>query len=153
MGDSRVTLTQLMLPTHANAFGNVHGGAIMKMVDETAAIAAMRFSQRPCVTLAIDSLTFRQPVHVGELVSCEAFVTYAGRTSLEVAVKVHAENPISGEVTHTNSAFLVFVALDDLGRPYPVPELALTNDEEKRRFQEGYERQQHRLRVRRNSDG
>lgn len=142
---SRVTLTQLMLPHHANGLGHVHGGAIMKMVDETAAIAAMRHAQRPCVTVAIDSMTFRERVEVGELLSCTAMVNYVGRTSMEVGVKVSAENPITGETTHTNSAYLVFVALGDDDRPCAVPELALDSDDDKRRFEEGEERQQYRL--------
>ena len=142
---SRVTLTQLMLPHHANGLGHVHGGVIMKMVDETAAIAAMRHAQRPCVTVAIDSMTFRERVEVGELLSCTAMVNYVGRTSMEVGVKVSAENPITGETTHTNSAYLVFVALGKDDRPCAVPELILQSDNDRRRHQEGEERQQHRL--------
>jgi len=142
---SRVTLTQLMLPHHANGLGHVHGGVIMKMVDETAAIAAMRHAQRPCVTVAIDSMTFRERIEIGELLSCTAMVNYVGRTSMEVGVKVSAENPITGETTHTNSAYLVFVALGEDDRPCSVPELTLDSDEAKRRYEEGAERQQYRL--------
>jgi acyl-CoA hydrolase len=134
-----------MLPQHENAFGHVHGGVLMKMVDETAAISAMRHAQRPCVTVAIDSMTFRDHVDVGELVSCTARVTYVGRTSIEVGVKVSSENPITGETTHTNSAYLVFVALGEDGRPCGVPELELTTEEEHRQFEEGKERQAYRL--------
>ena len=100
-----------MTPEHSNGFGNVHGGVIMRIVDEAGAICAMRHAQRPCVTIAIDSMTFREPVHVGALLMCEARVSYVGRTSIETAVRVHAENPITGETTHTNSAFVVYVAL------------------------------------------
>jgi acyl-CoA hydrolase len=142
---SRVTLTQLMLPHHANALGHVHGGVIMRMVDETAAIAAMRHAHRPCVTVAIDSMTFRERVEVGALLSCTAMVNYVGRTSMEVGVKVSAENPITGETTHTNSAYLVFVALGEDDRPCTVPELTLESDDDRRRFEEGEERQQYRL--------
>ena len=142
---SRVTLTQLMLPHHANGLGHVHGGVIMKMVDETAAIAAMRHAQRPCVTVAIDSMTFRERIEIGELLSCTAMVNYVGRSSMEVGVKVSAENPITGETTHTNSAYLVFVALGEDDRPCAVPELILDSDEAKRRHEEGVERQQYRL--------
>lgn len=142
---SKVTLTQLMLPEHANAFGNVHGGVLMKMVDEAGAICAMRHAQRPCVTIAIDSMTFRQPVHVGELVNCSATVNYVGKSSIEVGVKVQAENFISGETTHTNSAYLVYVAIDERGKPTPVPGLELLTDEERRRFRAGEQRQKHRL--------
>jgi uncharacterized protein (TIGR00369 family) len=150
---SEVTLTQLMLPSHANAFGNVHGGVIMKVVDETAAISAMRHAQRPCVTIAIDSMTFREPVHVGQLLSCSARVQYVGRTSIEVGVHVVAENPITAETTHTNSAFAVYVALDDSGRPCEVPPLALSTDDERRRHAEGERRQRRRLEHRRDSAG
>lgn len=134
-----------MLPEHANAYGNVHGGEIMKVVDEAGGIAAMRHAQRPCVTIAIDEMTFVSPVHVGELLACTASVNYVGRTSLEVGVKVHAENPITGEVTHTNSAYLVYVAIDDDGRPTEVPPLALETDEDHRRYDEAKQRQAERL--------
>lgn len=142
---SEVTLHQLMLPEHGNALGNVHGGMIMKMVDEAGAIAAMRHAQRPCVTIAIDSMTFRQPVHLGELLVCHARVTYVGRTSIEVTVQVHAENPITGEVTHTNSAHLVYVALREDGRPAKVPQLEVSTEEDQRARAEGELRQQERL--------
>jgi len=142
---SRVRLHQLMLPEHGNALGNVHGGLIMKMVDEAGAIAAMRHAQRPCVTIAIDSMTFRQPVHLGELLVCDARVTYVGRSSIEVSVQVHAENPMTGEVTHTNSAHLVYVALGEDGRPCEVPPLELVTDEDRRAHNEGVLRQRERL--------
>lgn len=142
---SQVTLHQLMLPGHANAYGNVHGGTIMKMVDEAGGIAAMRHAGRPCVTIAIDSMTFHSPVHVGELLCCEATVDWVGRSSLEVRVHVHAENPVTGQITHTNSAYLVFVAIDEAGKPCQVPQLLLENDEERRRFQEAEERRKRRL--------
>ncbi|MFO7181696.1 MAG: acyl-CoA thioesterase [Pseudomonadota bacterium] len=142
---TRVTLHQLMLPEHANALGNVHGGLIMKMVDEAGAIAAMRHAQRQCVTVAIDSMTFREPVHLGELLVCDARVTYVGRTSIEVTVHVHAENPITAVTTHTNSAHLVYVALGDDGRPCEVPRLVLETDEDRRAWEEGELRQKERL--------
>jgi uncharacterized protein (TIGR00369 family) len=142
---TRVTLHQLMLPEHANAHGNVHGGTIMKVVDEAGAIAAMRHAQKPCVTIAIDSMVFKQPVHLGELLVCDARVTYVGRSSIEVAVQVHAENPITGVTTHTNSAHLVYVALDDAGGPAPVPPLELVTDDDRRAWEDGELRQRERL--------
>lgn len=145
---SRVVLHQLMLPEHANAYGNVHGGVIMKIVDEAGAISAMRHAQRPCVTIAIDSMTFREPVHVGHLLSCESTVNYVGRTSIEVEVLVHAENPVTGALTHTNSAFLVYVALDDAGKPCEVPGLILESDRDRQRSEEARQRQELRLRRR-----
>lgn len=145
VSESRVTLNQLMLPAHANAMGNVHGGEIVKMADEAAAICAMRHAQRPCVTVAIDSVSFHSPVHVGELLSLEATLIYVGRTSMEVRVDVHAENPISGVLTHTNSAHFVFVALDDSGAATPVPELDLITDDERAQFAEAKARQATRV--------
>jgi len=142
---SRVTLHHLMTPAHANPLGNVHGGVIMSLVDEAGAIAAMRHANRACVTMAIDSMTFREPVHVGALLMCEARVSYVGRTSIETAVRVHAENPITGQTTHTNSAYVVYVALGDDGRPAPVPELELETDEDRELFAAGRARQQHRI--------
>lgn len=134
-----------MLPEHANAYGNVHGGLIMKMVDETGGIAAMRHAQRPCVTVAIDEMSFVSPVHVGELLCCKASVSHVGRSSLEVGVHVHAENPITGETTHTNSAYLVYVAIDDEGHPCPVPALILETEEDRRRAKAAEARQAVRL--------
>jgi uncharacterized protein (TIGR00369 family) len=142
---SQVVLHQLMTPEHSNGFGNVHGGVIMRIVDEAGAICAMRHAQRPCVTIAIDSMTFREPVHVGALLMCEARVTYVGRSSIETSVRVHSENPITGETTHTNSAFVVYVALGDDGRPCPVPELELHTEEEHASFAAGIARQRHRV--------
>jgi uncharacterized protein (TIGR00369 family) len=134
-----------MLPAHANPMGNVHGGVILKIADEAAAICAMRHAHRQCVTVAIDSVSFHSPVHVGQLLALEASLTYVGRTSLEVRVRVHAEDPIRGTITHTNSAYFVFVALDEQGQVAPVPPLELETDEERLLFAEGSERQ--KLRV------
>ncbi len=141
---SEISLNQLMLPEHANALGNVHGGVIMKMVDEAGAIAAMRHAQKPCVTIAIDSMTFKQPVHVGDLMLCKARVTYVGRSSIEVQVLVHAENLLTRAVTHTNSAFLVYVSLGNDGKPAGAPPLLLETDEDRAFANAGTERQRHR---------
>lgn len=149
---SRVMLTQLMLPEHANAYGNVHGGTIMKMVDEAGGIAAMRHAGRPCVTVAIDSMTFHSPVHVGELLGCEASVDWVGRSSLEVHVHVTAENPVTGQITHTNSAYLVYVAIDEAGQPCEVPQLLLETSEDQRRFQAAEARRKRRLEERNRGD-
>lgn len=142
---SRVTISQLMHPEHANLLGNVHGGWIMKLVDEAGALASMRHAQRKVVTVAIDSLVFRQPIRIGDLVILNAEVTYTGRTSLEVEVDVQAENPITGERTHTNTAYLVYVALDDEGRPTTVPPLEAETEEERQRLEQARERQERRL--------
>jgi len=142
---SQLVLHQLMLPEHANAHGNVHGGVILRMVDEAGAICAMRHARRPCVTISIDSMTFRQPVHLGELLICTANVTWVGRSSIEVRVLVHAENPITGVISHTNSAYVVYVALGDDGRPATATPLELTTDEERASFSAGAARQAHRI--------
>ena len=142
---SRVTLSQLMHPEHANLLGNVHGGWIMKLVDEAGALACMRHAQKKVVTVAIDSMTFRQPIKIGDLVILTAEVTYTGHTSMEVEVQVAAENPITGERTNTNTAYLVYVALDDKGRPSSVPALIVETKEEKERMEQAKKRQAHRV--------
>jgi uncharacterized protein (TIGR00369 family) len=143
--DSQVTLNHLMLPEHTNPLGNIHGGVIMKLVDEAAGLCAMRHAQKPAVTVAIDSMTFHSPVQMGNVLTLQASLNWVGHTSMEVGVRVVAENPLTGECTHTNSAFLVYVALDTNGRPSPVPPLLLETDEEKRRWSEAEIRQQRRL--------
>lgn len=134
-----------MHPEHANLLGNVHGGWIMKLVDEAGALACMRHAQRKVVTVSIDSMVFRQPIRIGDLVILKAEVSYTGRTSLEAAVEVLAENPITGEQTHTNTAYLVYVALDDEGKPTAVPPLLAETEEEKQKMRQAQERQQRRL--------
>ena len=142
---SRITLSQLMHPEHANVLGNVHGGWVMKLVDEAGALACMRHAQRKVVTVAIDSMTFRQPIRIGDLVILNAEVSYVGRTSMEAEVHVIAENPITGERTYTNTAYLVYVALDDYGRPTTVPPLKAETEDEKGRMEKAQERQERRL--------
>lgn len=146
MRASRVSIAQMMQPEHANPLGNVHGGWIMKLVDECAALACMRHAQCRVVTVAVDSMTFRQPIKIGELVTLTAEVTYAGRTSMEAEVRVEAENPITGAKTHTNNAYVVYVALDEAGNPTPVPALVAETPEEQVRMQQAGERQTVRLR-------
>jgi len=146
---SRVVLNTLMMPEHANHYGNVHGGIIMKLADEAAAIAAMRHAQKRAVTVAMDSMTFREPVQIGDLVTCTAQVIYVSKSSMEVSVEVHAENPISGQITHTNSAYLVFVALNEDGRPSRVPPLSLETDVDRAAFEKAKARQEARLAQRR----
>ncbi|HSR46572.1 MAG TPA: acyl-CoA thioesterase [Anaerolineales bacterium] len=142
---SRVTLSQLMQPEHANSRGDVHGGWIMKLADEAGALAAMRHAQARVVTVAIDQMRFHEPIRIGDLVILEAEVTYVGRTSLETRIRVLAENPVTGERTHTNTAYIVYVALDESGRPRPVPPLLAQSDAEVRRQKAGKARQAYRL--------
>lgn len=145
MSASRITLSQLMHPEHANLLGNVHGGWIMKLVDEAGALACMRHAQKKVVTVAIDSMIFREPIRIGDLIILNAEVAYTGRTSMEAEVQVIAENPVTGEQTHTNTAWLVYVALDDEGKPSPVPPLLAKTKDEKRKVAEALERQERRL--------
>jgi uncharacterized protein (TIGR00369 family) len=134
-----------MQPEHANNLGNVHGGWIMKLVDEAGALACMRHAQHRVVTVAVDQLTFRQPIRIGDLVTLTAEVSCVGRTSLEAEIHVTAENPISGECTHTNTAYVVYVALGEDGNPVPVPGLIPETEAEFQRMQEGKARQKYRL--------
>jgi acyl-CoA hydrolase len=142
---SRISIAQLMHPEHANILGNVHGGWIMKLVDEAGALACMRHAQRRVVTVAVDSLVFREPIKIGDLIILNAEVTYTGHTSMEVEVQVIAENPITGERIHTNTAYLVFVGLDDDGRPTAIPALITETEEEKQRLEQAKKRQAHRI--------
>lgn len=142
---SRTILSQMMQPEYSNSQGNVHGGWIMKLVDEAGALACMRHAQHRVVTVAVDRMTFSQPIRIGDLVILEAEVSYVGRTSMEAEVKVFAENPVLGTKVATNTAYLVYVAIDELGRPIEVPRLRLVSDADKRRFDEGRKRQEYRL--------
>ncbi len=142
---SHITIAQLMQPEHANNLGHVHGGWIMKLVDEAGALACMRHAQKRVVTVAVDSLVFREPIKIGDLIILDAEVTYTGRTSIEAEVHVVAENPITGQRTHTNTAYLVFVGLDDNGQPTPVPALITETEEEVQRMAQAKKRQAHRI--------
>jgi uncharacterized protein (TIGR00369 family) len=142
---SRVKLAQLMQPNHANSYGNVHGGWIMKLVDEVGALACMRHAANRVVTVAVDQMMFREPIHIGDLVILSAEVSYVGRTSMEAEVQVIAENPITGACTHTNTAYLVYVALGEDGSPVTVPALIPENEDQWIRMEEGHTRQEYRL--------
>lgn len=146
--ESRVVLTQLMGPGDANPLGNVHGGVLMKLCDEAAGMAATKHARRPSVTVVVDSMAFHSPVQVGDLVTVSAEITWVGRTSMEARVVVNAENVLSGAITHTNTAFFVYVALGEDGKPTPVPRLICASDEERERFQRAEERQKYRLEQR-----
>jgi acyl-CoA hydrolase len=145
VAESALTLTQFMQPEHANSLGTVHGGVLLKLCDECGGIIAARHARRPSVTVTVDSVTFHQPVQLGHLLLVHGCLTYVGNTSMEVELRVEAENLLSGEIVHTNSAYFVYVALDDDRRPTRVPPLALQSDDERRRFEEGRARQALRL--------
>ena len=144
--DSEVTLAVLMLPADANPSGSIHGGVIMKHVDEAGGLAAQRHCRTRIVTAHIDDMSFLTPVRVGDLVRFHASVNDVGRTSMEVGVRVEAENLLTGQVRHISSAFIVYVALDDQGRPTPVAPLLAETDLEKKRQAAARVRREFRLR-------
>ena len=130
----QLTMTVLMTPDMANFSGNVHGGTILKLLDQVAYACASRYAGRYTVTLSVDQVMFRQPIHVGELVTFMASVNYTGTSSMEIGVKVVAENIRTQVVRHANSCFFTMVAVGDDGKPVPVPPLRPFNAEEKRRW-------------------
>ncbi|MEO8289072.1 MAG: acyl-CoA thioesterase [Chloroflexota bacterium] len=138
MAASRSIISQVMLPNDANPMGNVHGGSIMRLVDVGTAVSAMRHCGRQVVTVALDHMSFLQPVYIGDLVTITSQVEYVGRTSMLVRAHVEAESPISpGKRVLTSSCVLTFVALGDDGRPFPVPPLLTESPEEQARLEEG----------------
>jgi len=145
VGASRVVMSRTMQPMDANYRGSVHGGVIMRLMDEAAGTAAARHCRRPVVTVAIDSFSFLAPVALGHLVTVKASVNDTGSTSMEVGVRVESENVLTGEVTHTASGYLVFVALDDRGRPTRVPAVLPESDDDRRRQEGARERRARRL--------
>jgi acyl-CoA hydrolase len=143
--ESRAVLVRWMSLLDANSAGFVHGGTVMKLCDEAAGLAALKHSRSRVVTAGMDRMTFLVPVHVGELVTFSASVNAVWRTSMEVGVRVDAENPRTGERHHSHSAYLTMVAVDEEGRPLPVPALAVETDEERRREYEAQLRRSNRL--------
>lgn len=131
---SEVVMARQMMPADTNPWGFVHGGTIMKMVDEAAGSAALRHSRCRVATAAIDYMSFLHPVHVGDLVTVMASINHVGRTSMEVGVRVETEDMISGERRHTSSAYLVMVALDAAGHPQPVPPVIPETPDQRRRM-------------------
>ncbi|MGD0237268.1 MAG: acyl-CoA thioesterase [Syntrophorhabdales bacterium] len=134
VSDSAVLTAQLMAPQDANAAGNVHGGVMMKLIDDAGGAVAYRHARSNVVTASIDRLSFHHPVFVGDLVTFKASINMAGRTSMDIGVRVEAENLITGEVRHTASAYLTYVALDANLKPKPVAPLILETEEQERRF-------------------
>lgn len=143
--DSSVVMAQVMLPGDANPAGNVHGGVVMRLIDDTAGVVASRHFRGNVVTACIDRLNFHSPVMVGDLLFIKGSLNMVGRTSMEVGVRVESENLLTGEVRHTASAYLTLVALDNKGRPSEVPGLLLETDEEVRRNCEAKIRREVRL--------
>lgn len=145
VSDSSVTVIQQMMHEDANLYGNVHGGTIMKLVDNTAGIVGVRHSGRQMVTASIDRLDFHSPVFVGDLLRITASANYVGSTSMEIGVRIEAEDYKTGKVRHTASAYMTFVALDERGKPVQIPSLEIVTEEEKRRNREAVERRKNRL--------
>jgi acyl-CoA hydrolase len=146
--ESRHETSELMMPQHSNNLGNVFGGVVLSMMDKTAAIAAFRHCRNNVVTASIDRVDFREPIHLGDLVVMKASVNYAGKSSMEVGVRVEAEDLLTGRRRHTNSCYLTFVAVDATGRPIEVPELLPETDDEWRRHSAAKERRRRRLEER-----
>jgi acyl-CoA hydrolase len=130
----QLRMTVLMTPDMANFSGNVHGGTILKLLDQVAYACASRYAGCYVVTLSVDQVTFRQPIHVGELVTFLASVNFTGTSSMEIGIKVIAENIRTQVVRHANSCFFTMVAVDDQGKPSPVPPLSPSTSDEIRRF-------------------
>lgn len=145
VSESHSVVLQRMLPQDANPAGNVHGGVILKCIDTAGSIAAMRHCRTAVVTASFDRMDFLKPAFIGEVVIFKASVNYAGRTSMEIGVRVEAEDLITGEIRHTGSAYLTYVALDKDRRPTPVPELILETAEDCRRNREARARREVRL--------
>ena len=142
---SRVEIAQVMYPEHANPAGNVHGGYILKLVDQAAAIVASRHTHMNVVTASVDRMDFISPVFVGNLVFAKASLNYISRTSMEIGVRIEAECLRTGIRTHVGSAYLTFVALNDNDNPIEIPRLITETNEEKRRFEEGKQRREVRM--------
>jgi len=146
--ESAIITSKIMMPEDANPVGNVHGGIIMKHVDETAGIVAFRHSRNNSVTASIDSLIFHYPVFVGELLTLKASINMTAKSSMEIGVRIESENLLTGELKHTASAYLTFVALDKAGRPTQVPSLIFETEDEKNRNGQAQTRRKNRLAAR-----
>lgn len=145
VSESAISTSRLMLPTDANPRGYVHGGVIMRLMDETAGTVAIRHCRKQVVTASIDKMDFFAPVYVGNLLILNSSVNHVGKTSMEVGVRIEAEDLLTGRRVHTNSSYLVYVALADDGRPTPVPKVIPETDDEKRRYGDAEERRRRRL--------
>lgn len=145
---TEVVMTELVLPNDTNYLGNLLGGRLMHWIDIAAALAAMRHSGKVCVTASVDEISFNEPIKLGHVVHIRAVLTRSFRTSMEVFVEVHREDPLNGTTTLTSQAFLTFVAIDQYGKPLPAPPLDPVTDEEKHRYEEAAIRREARLKYR-----
>jgi acyl-CoA hydrolase len=145
MSAAQASMTEIVMPNDANPHGSVSGGRVLHLIDICAAVAALRHARRPVVTASFDDVAFLAPVPVGHVILLDAQVTGVGRTSIEVRVSVRGENPVTGDRRHTTTAYVTFVALDDAGRPAPVPGLIAETDEERATMERASERRAARL--------
>jgi acyl-CoA hydrolase len=145
--ESIVEMTELVLPQHTNAIGTIFGGVVMSWIDIAGATCALMHTNRQVVTASVDALEFLAPIKLGWVVRLTAMVNYVARTSCEVGVKVIAENPITGQLFDTATAYLTMVAIDQAGKPVQMRPLIVGTAEEKKRFAEGEERRKHRLMI------
>lgn len=143
--DSSIVMAQVMTQQDSNIAGNVHGGVIMKLIDNAGGVVAARHAQQLVVTASIDRLDFHSPVFIGDVVTLKTSINYIGRTSMEVGVRVESETILTGEKRHTASAYLTYVALDEEGKPRVLPPLILETKQEKRRNTEAKARRENRL--------
>lgn len=134
VSESKITISQLMLPSHSNFNGKIHGGYILSLMDQIAFACASKYSGTYCVTASVDTVDFLSPIEIGELVTLKASVNYVGKTSMVIGIRVDSENIQTGTVNHCNSSYFTMVAKDKLGNSVLVPRLALSSLEEKRRF-------------------
>jgi acyl-CoA hydrolase len=141
-------MSEFALPNDANVLGQLFGGKVMSLVDLAGSLAAVRHSRVPVVTASVDNMTFLHPIHIGELVILRSSVNRVFRTSMEVGVKVWVEDPRTGEIRHTSSAYLTFVAIDKEGKRVPIAPVVPESEEEKRRYEQAGERRAYRLSLR-----
>lgn len=151
MSESRATMVRLMMPTDANPHGNVHGGVIMKLVDEVAGIVAHRHARRNVVTARLDRMDFLEPVFVGNAVIFDAQLAFTGRTSMEVMVDIRAENLDTGEIVNTGTAWLTMIALNERGRPVPIEPVVPVSDADRQLHELAHARYDARAAERKNT--
>ena len=142
VSESKTEMSELMQPRHANFAGTVHGGAILSIADNVAYVCAARHAGPNCVTVSVDRVNFREPIRIGELVTFLASVNYVGKSSMEIGIKIMAEDLRTGKKKHTNSCYFTMVLLDDKGKPKEVPRLIPETPEEKRRYDQGRKRRE-----------
>lgn len=148
VSDSQIHMMELVQPNDANNLGNMLGGKVMHLIDIAAAMSGLRHCRKPVVTASVDSLDFRHPIKVGNMIILRASVNFTHKTSMEIGVRVESENPLTGERFHTSSAYLTFVALDENGKPAEIPGVIPETDMEKRRYEAAIKRRELRMKAR-----